>query len=57
MSSLSGTGPVAVEVRVRELRAAIRSLWPDRDDATVMSELVALMAQLRRVEREQGART
>lgn len=38
------------EVRLRELRAAIAALWPDRDDAGVISELTVLVAELRRAE-------
>lgn len=43
--------PVATDERAQELRAVIRTLWPDRDDATVMSELVARVAELRRIEK------
>lgn len=56
MSPLSGIGPVTVDPRVAELRAAIRALWPDRDDPTCLSEIVALVAQLRRVEQQMGVR-
>jgi hypothetical protein len=41
--------------RVQELRRAIASLWPDRDDARCLSEIVALVAQLR-VEQQMGVR-
>ncbi len=40
------------ETRVRELRNATGALLPDADDPMVLSELCALMAQLRRVEQE-----
>ena len=48
---MSGIGPVEAEARVRELRAVIRALYPDRDDPTVLSELVARIAELRRIEK------
>ena len=44
------TEHVEAEARARELRAAIKCLWPDRDDPQVLSELVALKGELRRVE-------
>lgn len=53
MSPLSGIEPVAVEVRVRELRRAIACLLPDLDDPTVLSEAVVLMGALRRLEASQ----
>lgn len=42
------------DLRVRELRSAIAALWRDRDDARVMSELVSLVAELRRAEKRLG---
>lgn len=36
--------------RLRELRAVARSLWPDRDDAHVASELTVLIGQIRQAE-------
>lgn len=43
---------------VEELRAAARRLWPDRDDAAVMSELVSVLGELRVAEDAiDGART
>ena len=47
---------VATDERAQELRAAIAQLWGDRDDARVQSELVVLMAELRRVEQRPGSR-
>lgn len=44
-------GIVDADARIAELRAAIGALWPDRDDVTVMSELVSLVAELRRAQR------
>ena len=41
----------ADDLRVRELRSAIGTLWNDRDDPRVMSELVVLMAELRAAEK------
>jgi len=35
------------EQRLAELRAVARTLWPDRDDPVVMSELVAVIDQIR----------
>lgn len=36
--------------RLTELRAVARRLWPDRDDAAVLSELVTVMDQIRSAE-------
>lgn len=38
------------EQRLGELRAAARDLWPHREDAAVMSELVVVMGQIRGAE-------
>jgi hypothetical protein len=35
------------EHRLPRLRALARTLWPHRDDAEVMSELVVVMGQIR----------
>ncbi len=40
----------AARTRVWELRNVARALWPDRDDAAVMSELVAILSDLRAAE-------
>lgn len=53
---ITETGSTGVEARAQELRNAIRALYPDRDDPTVLSELVAHVAELRRVEQRLGAR-
>ena len=52
---ITETGNADAE-RARELRAAIGALLPDRDDSKVLSELVAMMAALRRVEQRLGVR-
>lgn len=36
--------------RLAELRAVARALWPDREDAEVMSELTAVVGQIRAAE-------
>jgi len=36
--------------RCGEYRRVLRSLWPDRDDAAVMSEIVWVLGQLRQAE-------
>jgi hypothetical protein len=38
--------------RLEELRAVAKSLWCDRDDPAVMSELVVVMGEIRGAERE-----
>jgi hypothetical protein len=43
--------------RVRELQAVCTALWPDRDDARVMSEYTALRDQLIAAEQELAARS
>lgn len=40
------------EQRITELRAVARELWPDRDDAHVMSELLSVISRLRQAESE-----
>ena len=40
------------EQRITELKAVARRLWPDRDDAQVMSELVSVVSQIRAAEEE-----
>lgn len=47
---------LGADPRVRELRRAIATLWPDRDDPRCLSEIVALVAQLRRVEQQLGVK-
>ncbi len=42
--------------RMRELRTAISVLLPDADDPRITSELVVLMAELRRAEQAAGLR-
>jgi len=39
------------EQRLEELRRVARDLWPNRDDAFVMSELVSVMSAIRQAER------
>ena len=39
------------EQRLGELRAVARSLWSDRDDPHVASELSVVMGQIRQAER------
>ena len=46
-----GTEPVEAEARARELRAAIKCLWPDREDPGVNSEVVVLLAELRKIKK------
>lgn len=46
MNGIAGT-----DARIAELKAAISALWNDRDDATVMSEIVMLVGELRRAEK------
>jgi hypothetical protein len=41
--------------RVRELKAVCTALWPDRDDARVMSEYTAMHNQLVAAELELAA--
>jgi hypothetical protein len=38
------------ERRVQECRSVLRRLWPDRDDAMVLSEIVAVVTELRKAE-------
>jgi hypothetical protein len=40
------------EQRAAELKAVVRRLWPDRDDAAVNFELVAVLSELRQAEAE-----
>jgi hypothetical protein len=42
--------------RLLELRKLARALYPDRDDAEVMSELTVVIGQIRQAERELGTR-
>lgn len=41
---------VDAEQRVTELRAVAKTLWPDRDDAQVLSHLLSVLSQLRAAE-------